>query len=199
MSTINASLIKTNTIQHSTGASGITFSAGGQVGVGFTDASHPLQVNGIIACGTRYLIEKYVGIWADPGSYPEYMLVGRTNTNDTFRVIGTMYGFRGGAGERNTMFSIACSKTTFPSTAVTAGAKIGTATFNFVTLTYAGNPWVAIQSVSPGITGGLNMWFTGIVEHNYSSSQWTHRDFYGNNNSIPSGSVSGVSAAIVSI
>ena len=169
----------------------------GNLGIGISTPQFQLQTTGNALINGQYLVDRWLGYWNDPGSYPEYMLLGRNNSGDLFRILGSIYGSRGGGGERNTFFNICASKTTLPSTNYTAGNRLGSAGFSLVTLTYAGNSWLALQSGSAGNTGGLNLFFTGQIYHSYSSTQWVHQDFYGSNTSIPSGSVSGVSAAIV--
>jgi hypothetical protein len=163
------------------------------LGIGITNPQFQLQTTSNALINGQYLVDKYVGFWNDPGSYPEYMLIGRNNSGDVFRVLGQMYGVRGFAGERNTFFNICCSKSSFPATFYSAGNRLGSASFSLVTLTYAGNSWLALQSTAAVNTGGLNLYFTGQIYHSYSSTQWTHQDFYGSPVSIPSGSVSSVS------
>jgi hypothetical protein len=142
--------------------------------------------------GNNYVVNRYVGFFQDPGAYPEYILIGRNNSSDVFQMLGTFYGVRGSAGERNTYFNVCCSKTNFPSTFYDAGNRIGGGGFSLVYLTYAGNSWVAFASSAAVITGGLQLAFTGQAYHSYGDGfQWTHNDFVGGA-SIPASAVSSV-------
>jgi len=162
------------------------------LGIGITNPQFQLQTTSNALINGQYLVDRYMGYWNDPGSYSEYMLLGRNNSADVFRLLGSIYGNRGAAGERNVFFNICCSKTSFPASSYVAGNRIGSATFSLVTLTYSGNSWLALQSTAAVNTGGLNLYFTGQIYHSYSSTQWTHQDFYGSPASIPTGSVSSV-------
>ncbi|QPX47971.1 tail fiber protein [Synechococcus phage S-SRM01] len=172
------------------------FDSSGRFGIGLTNPQFQLQTTGNAFFNNQYVVDKYMGYFNDPGSYPEYMLLGRNNSGDVFRVLGQIYGHRGGGGERNAFFNICCSKTNYPSTSYAAGGRLGSASFALVTLTYAGNSWLALQSGSAGNSGGLNLSFTGQIYHSYSGTQWTHMDFYGSPVAISSGSVSSVSTII---
>jgi len=45
--------------------------------------------------GTDYVINRFAAHFTDPGSYPEYVLIGRFRPADQFRMIGTFQGARG--------------------------------------------------------------------------------------------------------
>jgi hypothetical protein len=164
----------------------------GKLGIGTSAPARQLHTTESVLIGGNYIVNHYVGYFADPTATAEYIIIGRNEPGDTFRMIGTVHGSRGSAGERNVYFNVCCSRTNLPSAQYDAGNRLGSANFSLVTLAYSGNSYVALASSASVNSGGLQLAFTGDVYHSYGNGlQWTHYDFYGAL-SIPASAVSGV-------